>query len=73
MDATLEDKFQLVHFHRLAEKVVGSRTDRLDRILPFSLTRDNDDFRGGIDREKFAQGSETFRRIVRPGRQPEVE
>ena len=31
--ATPEEKFEFIHFHRLAKKIVGSRSDRFDRIF----------------------------------------
>jgi hypothetical protein len=69
----LHHAFQLVHVDGLAQEVVGAVADSAQRVFLVALSRNHNHFGERISREQGRQRGQALLRIVRTGRQPEIE
>jgi hypothetical protein len=60
VDASPKEQSQFLYLHRLAQKIVGARANRLKSIPFFTLPRNDDDLGRTIDNEYFGQRRQSF-------------
>ena len=73
VEAALELEFETFQFDRFTKEIIGSRAHGAQRVLPFSLTGDDDDLRELVDSQHLGKGSQPLGRIIGVRRKTQIE
>ena len=73
IETSSKKQLEFFQVDRLAEKIVGAATNRLQRILLFLLSRNNDDLDDPVGREKLRQRRQSLAGFIRPGWQTQIQ